>query len=54
MAPGWIGRTLVRGYRFLPGERIALRVITGPDGQPTTTGQVLVWERVAASRGGAA
>ena len=46
MAPEWIGRTLVRGYRFLPGNRIELRVITGPDGRPTTTGQVLVWERV--------
>lgn len=46
MAPEWIGRTLVRGYRFLPGNRIELRVITGPDGKPTTTGQVLVWERV--------
>jgi hypothetical protein len=37
---------LVRGYRFLPGNRIELRVITGPDGRPTTTGQLLVWERV--------
>jgi hypothetical protein len=46
MAPEWIGRTLVRGYRLLPGNRIELRVITGPDGKPTATGQVLVWERV--------
>lgn len=52
MAPEWIGRTLVCGYRFLPGNRIELRVITGPDGRPTTTGQMLVWERVPAGRGG--
>lgn len=50
MAPDWIGRTLVRGYRFLPGDRIELRVITGPDGKPTTAGQILVWERVPESR----
>ena len=51
MAPEWIGRTLVRSYRFLPGDHIELRVITGPDGKPTTNGQILVWERVAESRG---
>ena len=50
MDPAWIGRTLVRGYRFLPGDRIELRVITAPDGQPTTSGIVLVWERVPESR----
>lgn len=46
MAPEWIDRTLVRGYRLISKDRIELRVITGPDGRPTTTGQVLVWERV--------
>ena len=51
MAPEWIGRTLVRAYRFLPGDRIELRVITGPDGKPMTNGQILVWERVPESRG---
>ncbi|WP_396224396.1 lipocalin-like domain-containing protein [Gemmatimonas sp.] len=51
MAPEWIGRTLVRGYRFLPGNRIELRVITGQDGRPTTTGQILVWERVPSAGG---
>lgn len=50
-APEWIGLTLVRGYRFLSGDRIELRVITGEDGRPTTRGQVLVWERVAAAPG---
>jgi len=53
MAPEWIGRTLVRGYRFLPGDRVELRVVTGADGKPTTNGQVLVWERVPAARRGA-
>ncbi|WP_411281529.1 lipocalin-like domain-containing protein [Gemmatimonas sp.] len=50
MAPEWIGRTLVRGYRFLPGDCVELRVITGADGTPTTTGQVLVWERIPPTR----
>ena len=51
MAPEWRGRTLVRGYRFLPGNRIELRVITGPDGKPTSYGQILVWERVSDTNG---
>jgi hypothetical protein len=46
MAPDWIGRKLVRGYRFLAPNRIELRVITGLDGKPTKWGQVLVWERL--------
>lgn len=46
MDPDWIGRSLVRGYRFLPGNLVELRVITGPDGRPTTNGVVLVWERI--------
>ena len=46
MAPDWIGRKLVRGYRFLDRNRIELRVITGRDGKPTRWGQVLVWERI--------
>ncbi|WP_411279776.1 lipocalin-like domain-containing protein [Gemmatimonas sp.] len=47
MAPEWIGRTLVRGYRFRSENQIELRVITGPDGRPTTTGLLLVWDRVS-------
>lgn len=46
MAPDWIGRKLVRGYRFIAPNRIELRVITGLDGKPTKWGQVLVWERI--------
>ena len=47
MAPDWIGRKLVRGYRFVANNRIELRVITGPDGKPTKWGQILVWERIS-------
>ena len=46
MDPDWIGRSLVRAYRFLSQDRIELRVITGPEGQPIANGLVLVWERV--------
>lgn len=44
--PDWIGRKLVRGYRFVGKDRIELRVITGVDGKPTRFGSVLVWERI--------
>ena len=45
MAPDWIGRKLVRGYRFLSPNEVALRVITDANGRPTSTGPVLVWRR---------
>jgi hypothetical protein len=46
MAPDWIGSNLVRGYRFLGPNRVELRVITNPEGQRVTNGQVLAWERI--------
>ena len=45
MAPDWVGRKLVRGYRFLSPNEVELRVITNANGRPTSTGPILVWRR---------
>lgn len=45
MAPDWVGRKLVRGYRFISANEVELRVITDANGQPTSVGPVLVWRR---------
>ncbi len=44
--PGWVGGKLVRGYRFLPGNRIELTVVTDYTGARPKRPTVLVWERV--------
>lgn len=46
MSPDWIGSKLVRAYRFIPPNRIELRVLTTSSGGRGTNGTVLVWERV--------
>ena len=46
MTPDWIGRTLVRGVRFLGPDRIELRVLTTGEGERINDGTILVWERV--------
>ena len=46
MAPDWIGRTLVRAYRFIGPDRLELRVITDAAGRTRDDGSILVWERV--------
>ena len=45
-APNWIGRKLVRSYRFISHDRIELRVTIALDGRPTSFGTLLVWERI--------
>ncbi len=44
--PDWIGARLVRAYRFLPGNRIELTVVTDYTGARPARPTVLVWERV--------
>ncbi len=44
--PDWIGGTLVRSYRFLPGDRLELTVVTNFDGSKPARPGVLVWHRV--------
>ena len=44
--PDWIGGKLVRSYRFVGKDRIALTVLTNFDGTKVANGAVLVWERV--------
>ena len=46
MNPEWIGHTLVRSYRFLPGDRLELTVVTNYDGRKPARPGVLVWQRV--------
>ncbi|AMW06407.1 hypothetical protein GEMMAAP_19660 [Gemmatimonas phototrophica] len=45
MSPDWVGRKLVRGYRFISPNEVELRVITDANGRPTSVGPVLVWRR---------
>ncbi|MBI3792454.1 MAG: lipocalin-like domain-containing protein [Gemmatimonadetes bacterium] len=44
--PDWIGGTLVRSYRFLPGDRLELTVVTDYLGRKPARPGVLVWQRV--------
>ena len=44
--PDWIGGNLVRSYRFVGKDRIALTVLTNFDGTKVANGAVLVWERL--------
>ena len=50
MAPDWVGRKLVRGYRFLSPNEVELRVVTDANGRPTSVGPVLVWRRAQPPR----
>jgi hypothetical protein len=50
MAPDWVGRKLVRGYRFISPNEVELRVTTDANGRPTSVGPVLVWRRADAKR----
>jgi hypothetical protein len=54
MAPDWVGRKLVRGYRFISPNEVELRVITDANGRPTSVGPVLVWRRADARRASSA
>jgi hypothetical protein len=45
MAPDWVGRKLVRSYRFITPNEVELRVITDANGRPTSIGPILVWRR---------
>lgn len=51
MAPDWVGRKLVRGYRFISPNEVELRVLTDANGRPTSVGPVLVWRRVGLATG---
>ncbi len=42
----WIGRDVVRAYRFLDDNHLELRPVRSPTGKTVTSGAVLVWERV--------
>lgn len=50
MAPDWVGRKLVRGYRFLSTNEVELRVVTDANGRATSVGPVLVWRRAQPRR----
>jgi hypothetical protein len=45
MRPDWVGTALVRAFKFVTPNRLELRVISNA-GQRTTTGSVLLWERI--------
>ena len=45
MAADWIGRKLVRGYRFINPNEIELRVLTDENGRNRSDGPVLIWQR---------
>lgn len=44
--PDWIGRDVVRSFRFPDADHLELRVVSNADGRPVTNGGVLLWERV--------
>lgn len=44
--PDWIGRDLVRSYRFVGANRLELTVVSNADGKVVANGGVLTWERV--------
>ncbi|MFI5309754.1 MAG: lipocalin-like domain-containing protein [Gemmatimonadales bacterium] len=47
MAPDWVGTDLVRTYRFLPSDRLELRVADRRTRIVAASGAKLVWERIA-------
>lgn len=50
MAADWIGRKLVRGYRFINPNEIELRVLVDENGRNRSDGPVLIWQRVVATQ----
>lgn len=50
MAADWVGRKLVRGYRFINPNEIELRVLVDENGRNRSDGPVLIWQRVVATK----